>query len=78
MLSKAHGDDIYAMTDCITKYIHFCFDNSIRARAVQGFPINKPWINSNLKELLKNRTRALLESIQRKLKVRTLDAQGEA
>lgn len=50
--SKAHGEDINAMTECVTDYINFCINNIIPNRTVRGFLNNKRWIPSGLKELL--------------------------
>ena len=48
---KPHGDDISSMAECITDDINFCVD-TIPTRTVRYFPNNKPWITSDLKELL--------------------------
>ena len=49
---ESHGDDINAMIECVTDSGSFCVDNTIPTRTVRCFPNYKPWITSNLKELL--------------------------
>ena len=79
-LSKLHGDDIRATTECVTDDINFCVDNTIPSRTVRFFPNSKPWITSGMKELLKKKKkvfregdRELLRSVQRQLTVKTRD-----
>ena len=52
MHSELHGDDINAVTECVTDYINVCVDNTIPIRTGRFFPSNKPQITSDLKELL--------------------------
>ena len=51
------------MTERATDYINFCVDNTILTRTVRCFPSNKPWITSDLKELLNKKKK---KNIQRK------------
>ncbi|KAJ0019528.1 hypothetical protein NQD34_007097 [Periophthalmus magnuspinnatus] len=79
-LCDPHGEDINAMTDCITDYINFCFENIVPSQTVRCFPNNKPWINPDIKALLKEKKRVFrsgtkeeLKAVQKKLrrKIRT-------
>ncbi len=44
--------------DCITDYITFCVENTISTKTMQCFPNNKPWVTSDMKELLNKKKRA--------------------
>lgn len=52
-LCVSHGEDIDSLTGCITDYINLCVDNTVRC-----FSNSKPWINPNIKALLKEKKRA--------------------
>ncbi|KAK7896418.1 hypothetical protein WMY93_021743 [Mugilogobius chulae] len=74
-LCDPHGEDINAMTECITDYINFCFENTVPSRTVRCFSNNKPWINPDIKALLKEKKRAFksgnkegLRTAQKKLR----------
>ena len=60
-LCEPHGDDISAVTECVTDYISFCLDNTIPTRTVRCFPSYKPWTTSDLKELLNKKKGASRE-----------------
>ena len=51
-------DSIDATTEVITDYIKFCEDLAIPKIAVKIYPNNKPWLNKELQELLKQKQRA--------------------
>ena len=78
VLCEPHGDDINALTECVTDYINFCVDTIVPTRTVRCFPNNKPWITSDLKKLLNIKKKAfrdgdreLLKSTQKQLKIQT-------
>uniref|UniRef100_A0A1A8RXB6 Reverse transcriptase domain-containing protein n=1 Tax=Nothobranchius rachovii TaxID=451742 RepID=A0A1A8RXB6_9TELE len=80
-LCQGYEEDINAMTGCVTDYINFCVDNIIPTRTVRCFANNKPWITSELKNLLNEKKRAfkegdreLLRSIQKQLKIKIRDS----
>ena len=59
----------------ITYYINFCRDTVIPVRTVRCYPNNKPWITSDIKDLLNQKKRAFQNgdgerrrSVQRELK----------
>jgi len=52
MLQEAYGEDIDGITSCTTDYINFCMDIVVPTRSVRCFANNKPWITSNIKDLL--------------------------
>ena len=54
----SHGEDIDSLTNCITDYNNFCVENIIPLRIVLCFSNNKPWINPDIKALLKEKKRA--------------------
>ena len=41
-LFESYGDDISAMTECVTDYINICVDNTIPTKTVRCFPNNRP------------------------------------
>ena len=51
-LCRPHGDDIDALTHCITDYINFCVENTVSTKKVRCFANNKPWVTSELKAQL--------------------------
>ncbi|KAI5086634.1 hypothetical protein C0J45_23309 [Silurus meridionalis] len=74
-LCNPHGEDIDSLTDCITDYINFCVENTVPTRTVRCFPNNKPWINPDMKTLLKEKKRVFksgnkeeLKTVQRELR----------
>ena len=74
-LCDPHGEDIDNLTDCITDYINFCVENTVPTRTVRCFSNNKPWINPEIKVLLKEEKRAFksgdkeeLKAVQRELR----------
>ncbi|KAI5104598.1 hypothetical protein C0J45_6224 [Silurus meridionalis] len=74
-LCNPHGEDIDSLTDCITDFINFCVENTVPTRTVLCFPNNKPWINPDIKTLLKEKTRVFksgnkeeLKTVQRELR----------
>jgi len=54
-LCDPHGEDIKALTDCITDYIHFCYENTVPTRTVRCFSNNKVWITPDIKAILKEK-----------------------
>lgn len=58
VLCGPHGEDINNMTDCISEYITFCDQTTIRTRTVSCFPNNTPQITSDLKVLLNQKKAA--------------------
>ena len=74
-LCDPHGEDIDNLTDCLMDYINFCVENTVPTRTVRCFSNNKPWINPEIKALLKEEKRAFksgdkeeLKSVQRELR----------
>ncbi|CAM4731262.1 unnamed protein product [Leuciscus chuanchicus] len=74
-LCSPHGEDIDSLTDCITDYINFCVENTVPTRIVRCFPNNKPWINHDIKTLLKEKKKVFrsgnkeeLKTVQRELR----------
>ncbi|KAI5095207.1 hypothetical protein C0J45_15282 [Silurus meridionalis] len=73
-LCNPHGEDIDSLTDCITDYINFCVENTVPTRTVWCFPNNKPWINPDMKTLLKEKRvfksgdKEELKTVQRELR----------
>lgn len=54
-LCDPHVEDIDNLTGCITNYINFCVENTVSTKTVQYFSNNKPWINPDIKALLKEK-----------------------
>nr|XP_057907087.1 uncharacterized protein LOC131104187 [Doryrhamphus excisus] len=67
-LFHPHGDDIDSLTDCITDYINFCVENTVPTRTVRCFSNNKPWINPDIKALLKEKKRVFKSGNREELK----------
>lgn len=70
-----HGEDIDSLTQYITDYINFYVENTVPTRTVQCFSNNKPWINLDIKVLLKEKKRVFrsgnkeqLKTVQRQLR----------
>ncbi len=64
------------LTECITHYINFCYDDIVPTRVIRCYPNNKPWVTSCLKALLNEKKKAYrdgdrnkIKEIQKKLKV---------
>ncbi|XP_017560818.1 uncharacterized protein LOC108431875 [Pygocentrus nattereri] len=75
VLHDSHSKDIEGVTDCTTDYLNFCMDTVVPVRTVRCFPNNKPWITSDVKDLLNKKKRAFkdknqeeLRNVQRELK----------
>ena len=66
-LCVSHGEDIDSLTGCVTDYVNFCVDNTVSTRTVRCFSNNKPWINPNIKALLKEKNRAFRSGNKEKL-----------
>jgi len=64
----SHGEDIDSLTNCITDYINFCVENIVPTRTVRCFSNNKPWINPDIKALLKEKKRAFKSGNKDELK----------
>ncbi|XP_073727635.1 uncharacterized protein [Misgurnus anguillicaudatus] len=74
-LCNNHGENIDNLTVCITDYINFCVENTVPSRTVRCFSNNKPWINPDIKTLLKEKKRIFksgnkedLRNVQRELR----------
>ena len=61
ILQEAHGKDIKGVTHCTNDYLNFC-------RTVCCFHNNKPWITSNVKDILNRKRRAFRNGDRDKLK----------
>lgn len=68
LFSEVHGEDIDALTDTITDYMNFCEENTVPTRTVRCFSNNKPWINPDIKALLKEKKRAFMSRNREELK----------
>lgn len=55
------------MTDCITEYMTFCENTRLLARTVRCF-LNKPWLTSDLKDLLVKKKMAFRAGDKEELK----------
>ncbi|XP_062863986.1 tyrosine-protein kinase receptor [Trichomycterus rosablanca] len=74
-LCDPNGEDIDSLTHCITDYVNFCVENTVPTKTVRCFSNNKPWINPDIKALLKKKKRAFrsgdkdeLKAVQRELR----------
>ncbi|XP_076828120.1 uncharacterized protein LOC143474522 [Brachyhypopomus gauderio] len=67
-LCDPHGDDIEGLTHCITDYVNFCVENTVPTRSVRCFSNNKPWINSDIKTLLKEKKRVFRSGHKEEMK----------
>ncbi|KAI4898460.1 hypothetical protein NFI96_011945, partial [Prochilodus magdalenae] len=74
-LSDPNEEDIDSLTHCITDYVDFCVENTVPTKTIQCFSNNKPWINPDIKALLKEKKRAFrsgdkdeLKAVQRELR----------
>ncbi|KAI4898201.1 hypothetical protein NFI96_005256 [Prochilodus magdalenae] len=77
VLLHPHGEDIEEVTHCVTDYLNFCMDVAVPTKTVRCFPNNKPWITSDVKDILNQKKRAFkdgnwteLKRVQGELKVR--------
>ncbi|KAI4897998.1 hypothetical protein NFI96_001185 [Prochilodus magdalenae] len=52
MLLHPHGEDIEGVTHCVTDYLNFCMDVAVPTKTVRCFPNNKPWITSDVNDIL--------------------------
>jgi len=66
---EEYGDDIDGLTECITHYINFCYDDIIPSIEIHCFLNNKPWITSSLKALLNEKRKAFREEDRNKIKL---------
>ena len=41
--------------DAVSSYVNFCVDNVISCKTVKSYPNNKPWVTTQLKDLLKGK-----------------------
>lgn len=53
-----NGKDLEEVTQCSTDYLNFCMDVVVPTKTVRCFPNNKPWVTSDVKNLLNNKKRA--------------------
>ncbi|KAM8771414.1 uncharacterized protein AB9X84_005684 [Acanthopagrus schlegelii] len=84
VLQDTHGEDIEGVTQCTTDYLNFCIDVVVPIRTVRCFPKNKPWITSDVKDILNRKKRAFkdgdrdeLKRVQGELKVQLREANEE-
>ncbi|KAI4888703.1 hypothetical protein NFI96_003055 [Prochilodus magdalenae] len=77
VLLHPHGEDIKGVTHCVMDYLNFCMDVVVPTKTVCCFPNNKPWITSDVKDILNQKKRAFkdgnwteLKRVQGELKVR--------
>ncbi|KAK0148979.1 hypothetical protein N1851_010586 [Merluccius polli] len=68
VLQEAHGEDIEGVTHCTTDYLNFCMDVVVPIKTVRCFPNNKPWITSNVKDILNRKKRAFKDGDRDELK----------
>lgn len=80
-LQEPHSEDIKGATECITDYLNFCRDTVLPIQTVRCFPNNKPWITSDIKDILNRKKRAFrggdreeMKQAQREFKVRLREA----
>ena len=57
VLQDTHDEDIEGVSRCTTDDLNFCMDIVVPTKTVRCFPNNKPWITSDVKDIL-NRKRA--------------------
>uniref|UniRef100_A0A8C6M681 Reverse transcriptase domain-containing protein n=1 Tax=Nothobranchius furzeri TaxID=105023 RepID=A0A8C6M681_NOTFU len=62
-------DDLNSITDCITDYMNFCVDNTVPIKKIRCFSNNKPWINPEIKALLKEKKRVFRSGDKQELRV---------
>ncbi|KAI4875852.1 hypothetical protein NFI96_001584, partial [Prochilodus magdalenae] len=81
VLLHPHGEDIEGVTHCVTDYLNFCMDVAVPTKTVRCFPNNKPWITSDIKDILNQKKRAFkdgnwteLKRVQGELKIRLKEA----
>ncbi|KAK0139064.1 hypothetical protein N1851_024418 [Merluccius polli] len=82
VLQESHGEDIEGVTNCTTDYLNFCMDIVVPTRTlVRCYPNNKPWITTDIKNLLNRKKQAFKEGdltemkrVQGELKVRLREA----
>ena len=62
-------------TECTADYLNFCMEVAVPTKSVRCYPNNKPWINSSVRQLLKEKKKAFkngdmvkLKEVQRELK----------
>ncbi|KAI4894322.1 hypothetical protein NFI96_032641, partial [Prochilodus magdalenae] len=74
-LSDPNGEDTDSLTHCITDYVNFCVENTVPTKTIQCLSNNKPWINPDIKALLKEEKRVFrsgdkdeLKAVQRDLR----------
>ena len=56
--SLFHSLDLEEATDTMTEYIKFCKDNVLTKKTITMYPNNKPYISSEIKELIVKKQRA--------------------
>ena len=62
------SDDINAISEVVTDYVHFCSDSIIPTKTVKCFANNKPWVDKKLKDILNDKKRAFKENNKDKIK----------
>ena len=75
VFTDACGDDLDSLTVTVSDYINFCLDTVIPEQKVKVFAHNKPWITSDIKEVLNRKKRAFasgnrddLKAVQKEFK----------
>lgn len=52
VLVESHGDDLEGAMGCLTDYLNICVDQVVPVKTVECFTNNKPWITSEVKEVV--------------------------
>ncbi len=60
------------LNDVVTDYIHFCVANVIKTKCIKRYPNDKPWINGELKAVLKKKKQAFQTVDRAQVKVMKL------
>lgn len=83
-LLGSHKENMEEMVDCTTDYINFCMDIGVPVRSACCYANNKPWITSDIKDLLNLKKKAFkdgdrqeLKLVQRELRVQLREAKEQ-
>ena len=68
VFTDACGGCLTTLSDTVTEYINFCVDSIIPIKKVKSFANNKPWMTSEIYELIKRKKRAFLSGSRDRLK----------
>ncbi|KAK0152203.1 hypothetical protein N1851_006436 [Merluccius polli] len=61
VLQESHGEDIEGVTNCTTDYLNFCMDIVVPTRTVCCYLNSKPWITTDVKNLLNRKKQVFKE-----------------